>query len=286
MTSDPATCAAMAENPRRHRRLDRELVALLARRAAWIDRAVVVKPDERLPARIGARVEEVIANVRAEADAAGLDPALAEALWRRIVDWSIAREERALEGSPVTAEIIDGKAFAAGLRARDRRRGRAAQGASTASAGPRGGPRRRRSGEPDLRAQQGQADRARPACTPRAPLPADDHRGRAARAGRPLNADPTSTASSCSCRCRKQIDAQRVLDAIDPDKDVDGFHVVTSAGSRLGQPALRPLHAARLPDAARATGSATSPGARPSSSAARTSSASRWRSCCSRENAR
>ncbi len=96
MTSDPATCVPMAEIRAEIDRLDRELVALLARRATWIDRAAVVKRDERLPARIDARVEEVIANVRAEADAAGLDPALAEALWRRIVDWSIDREERAL----------------------------------------------------------------------------------------------------------------------------------------------------------------------------------------------
>ena len=57
-----------------------------------------MKARERLPARIDARVDEVIANARAEAAAAGLDPALAEALWRRIVDWSIAREERSLAG--------------------------------------------------------------------------------------------------------------------------------------------------------------------------------------------
>jgi isochorismate pyruvate lyase len=77
--------------------LDRELVTLLARRAGCIDRAVAVKRRERLPARIDSRVEEVVANARTEAAAAGLDPALAEALWRRIVEWSISREERALE---------------------------------------------------------------------------------------------------------------------------------------------------------------------------------------------
>ena len=97
MTSDPATCAAMAGIRADIDALDRELVLLLARRAACIDRAVAVKARERLPARIDARVEEVVANARVEATRAGLDPALAEALWRRIVDWSIAREERALE---------------------------------------------------------------------------------------------------------------------------------------------------------------------------------------------
>jgi isochorismate pyruvate lyase len=77
-------------------RLDRELVALLVRRAACIDRAAAVKRAEGLPARIDARVDAVIANACAEAAAAGLDPELVGELWTRIVDWSIAREERAL----------------------------------------------------------------------------------------------------------------------------------------------------------------------------------------------
>ncbi|MEZ5887751.1 MAG: chorismate mutase, partial [Paracoccaceae bacterium] len=47
-------------------------------------------------ARIDWRVEEVVAKVRARAEAEGLDPDLAETIWRRLIDWSIAREERAL----------------------------------------------------------------------------------------------------------------------------------------------------------------------------------------------
>lgn len=96
MTSDPATAAAMAGIRAEIDRLDRDLVALLARRAGFIDRAIAVKRRERLPARIDARVEEVVGNARSEASAAGLDPDFVEALWRRIVDWSIEREERAL----------------------------------------------------------------------------------------------------------------------------------------------------------------------------------------------
>ncbi|MEZ5911468.1 MAG: chorismate mutase [Paracoccaceae bacterium] len=72
---------------------DRELMALLAQRASLIDRAIALKPGEGLPARIGARVEEVAMNARANARAAGFDPDFAEALWRQIIDWSIAREE-------------------------------------------------------------------------------------------------------------------------------------------------------------------------------------------------
>ena len=74
--------------------LDARIVALLAERAGYIDRAAALKPAEGLPARIDARVEEVVANVRAAARAEGLDPDLVEALWRQLIDWSIAREER------------------------------------------------------------------------------------------------------------------------------------------------------------------------------------------------
>ncbi len=77
-------------------RIDRELVALLARRASCIDRAIAVKRDAGLPARIDTRVDEVIDNARATAAREGLDPELVAALWRRLVEWSIAREETAL----------------------------------------------------------------------------------------------------------------------------------------------------------------------------------------------
>jgi isochorismate pyruvate lyase len=81
--------------------IDAELVRLLRLRAACIDRAIELKPAAGLPARIESRVEEVVAHVRAEAIAQDLDPALVEDLWRRLIDWSITREERTLgKGSP------------------------------------------------------------------------------------------------------------------------------------------------------------------------------------------
>lgn len=77
-------------------RLDEELVARFADRAAFIDRAAVLKSALDLPARIDGRVEQVVANVRAHAAARGLPPDLVEKLWRRLIDWSIAREESVL----------------------------------------------------------------------------------------------------------------------------------------------------------------------------------------------
>ncbi|MEZ5778759.1 MAG: chorismate mutase [Paracoccaceae bacterium] len=89
----PAECATMAEIRAEIDRVDAALVALLVERASYIDRASELKPALGLPARIDDRVEDVVAKVRARAIAEGLDPALVEALWRRLIDWSIAREE-------------------------------------------------------------------------------------------------------------------------------------------------------------------------------------------------
>lgn len=77
-------------------RIDRQIVALLAERVRCLDRVVVVKSRENLPAAIPERVEEVVAHVRAEAVAAGVPPDLAETLWRNLIGWSIAYEDRHL----------------------------------------------------------------------------------------------------------------------------------------------------------------------------------------------
>jgi isochorismate pyruvate lyase len=92
----PKDCRDMAEVRAGIDRLDAELVQLLARRAGYIDRAAQIKAGVGLPARIGARVEEVVANVRGLAQANGLDPDLAETLWRQLIEWSITREEAVL----------------------------------------------------------------------------------------------------------------------------------------------------------------------------------------------
>jgi isochorismate pyruvate lyase len=96
MPADPSQLKTMIDLRAEIDATDRSLVRLLAHRAALIDRAIELKPGEALPARIETRVEEVVGKVRAEARAEGLDPDLIEALWRRLIDWSIAREEQVL----------------------------------------------------------------------------------------------------------------------------------------------------------------------------------------------
>ena len=92
----PQDCASMQQLRVQIDKLDRQLIEMLVIRAGYIDRAAELKPGEGLPARIPDRVEEVVENVRAKADATGMDPDLAERLWRILIDWSIAREERVL----------------------------------------------------------------------------------------------------------------------------------------------------------------------------------------------
>tara|TARA_R110002049_G_scaffold68896_7_gene178414 strand:- start:439 stop:738 length:300 start_codon:yes stop_codon:yes gene_type:complete len=92
----PENCQTMPELRAAIDALDRELVAKLAQRAGYIDRAITLKTAQGLPARIDDRVEEVVANVRRHAQNLGYDAALAEQLWRMIIDWSITREEAVL----------------------------------------------------------------------------------------------------------------------------------------------------------------------------------------------
>lgn len=85
-------------------RLDQALVALLAERAGYIDRAAQIKADCGLPARITERVEQVVVNVRAHAQAAGLSEELVETLWRDLMEWAIAREDAHLSAQAVSAD--------------------------------------------------------------------------------------------------------------------------------------------------------------------------------------
>jgi methylenetetrahydrofolate dehydrogenase (NADP+)/methenyltetrahydrofolate cyclohydrolase len=55
-----------------------------------------------------------------------------------------------------------------------------------------------------------------------------------------LNADPAVHGILVQLPLPKQIDARQVLDAIDPGKDVDGFHPVNAGRLASGLPALVP----------------------------------------------
>ena len=87
----PEDCADMAALRAAIDTLDGELVRLLAQRQACIERAAVLKTD-RATIRDEARIEDVVTKVLAQARAAGLSPAIAEAVWRVLIERSIAHE--------------------------------------------------------------------------------------------------------------------------------------------------------------------------------------------------
>ena len=87
----PEACVSMAEVRQGVDALDRALVVLLAERQRYMDAAARIKPD-RSVVHDDARIEDVVQKVLTAAGAAGLSPAIAEPVWRTLIDRCIAHE--------------------------------------------------------------------------------------------------------------------------------------------------------------------------------------------------
>ena len=87
----PEFCTDMAEVRVGVDALDRALVQLLAERQRYMDAAARIKSDRGV-VRDVARIEDVVAKVLRHARAAGLSPAIAEPVWRTLIDRCIAYE--------------------------------------------------------------------------------------------------------------------------------------------------------------------------------------------------
>ncbi len=93
----PESCGSMGELRAAIDSLDRRLVAMLALRQRYIERAAVLK-SSRMAVRDEARIADVVAKVIAAGSEAGLSPAIAEAVWRTLIEASIAHEFVAFDG--------------------------------------------------------------------------------------------------------------------------------------------------------------------------------------------
>lgn len=91
MTNPASRCQSMADVRAEIDRLDRALVALLAERQTYIERAAEIKTS-RGAVHDQARIDDVVAKVLSAAKDAGLSPAIAEPVWRTLVDHCIAHE--------------------------------------------------------------------------------------------------------------------------------------------------------------------------------------------------
>ena len=87
----PDACASLGELREAIDTLDARLVALLAVRQAYVERAARLKRG-REEIRDKARAEDVVAKVIAEGRRAGLSPTIAEPVWRTLIEVSVAHE--------------------------------------------------------------------------------------------------------------------------------------------------------------------------------------------------
>ena len=87
----PADCTTMTEVRAGVDDVDRQVVALLARRFGYMDAAARIKP-EREAVRDEWRKADVKAKVDAAAAAAGIDQALMDRLYEDLIETSIAHE--------------------------------------------------------------------------------------------------------------------------------------------------------------------------------------------------
>ena len=87
----PVSCETMTQVRQGVDALDRALVILLAERQGYMDAAARIKAD-RAAVRDVARVEDVVAKVLDAAHAAGLSEAIAEPVWRTLIERCIAYE--------------------------------------------------------------------------------------------------------------------------------------------------------------------------------------------------
>ena len=91
MTPKPEDCQTMTDVRAGVDALDRELVRLLVIRQGYMDAAARIKQD-RASVHDDARIEEVVSKVLATAKAEGLSPAIAEPVWRKLIERCIAHE--------------------------------------------------------------------------------------------------------------------------------------------------------------------------------------------------
>ena len=92
----PKDCSTLADVRVEIDRCDKALVAMIAERFGYVERAWQIKLKQGQEANVPWRNQQVIDKVRAQATAEGVSPDLCEALWRQMIGWFIQYEEEKL----------------------------------------------------------------------------------------------------------------------------------------------------------------------------------------------
>ena len=93
----PRQCSDLDEVRVEIDRVDSTLIDLIAERFGYVERAWQIKLGLGQEANVPWRNKQVFDKVRARAEAKGLPPDLAEALWRQMIGWFIQYEEEKLK---------------------------------------------------------------------------------------------------------------------------------------------------------------------------------------------
>ena len=96
IAKDPLDCTTMAEVRAGVDDVDARIVALIARRFAYMDAAARIKPD-RSAVRDEVRKAQVLARIGEQADAAGIDRDALVRMWDDLIEASIAYECNAFD---------------------------------------------------------------------------------------------------------------------------------------------------------------------------------------------
>lgn len=91
MTPKPEDCKTMLDVRKGVDTLDRELVRLLVTRQGYMDAAARIKQD-RDAVYDADRIEDVVSKVLETAKSEGLNPEIAEPVWRKLIERCIAHE--------------------------------------------------------------------------------------------------------------------------------------------------------------------------------------------------
>ncbi len=111
--SNMVKCHTMAEVRREIDRIDRDLAKLLAERQGYIEQAGQIK-GERGAVRDEARIEDVVQKALAAAAQHGLSPAIAEPVWRLLIEKSIEHEFAVFDAKTQKNAGFDAKTHKAG----------------------------------------------------------------------------------------------------------------------------------------------------------------------------
>ncbi|MTI07784.1 chorismate mutase [Roseibium denhamense] len=100
----PADCTTKADIRTAIDTIDEELIQIFAKRQGYVRRMAELKqhPDEAFD---GERIETMVAAIKKRAEDLGLEGDQAENVWRVLIDWNVAYEQRTIAARLAASDV-------------------------------------------------------------------------------------------------------------------------------------------------------------------------------------